>query len=255
MLEFNNLNDWTQFRATFNSNQRIGFIATMGNLHSGHAALIERSIKDNDFTVVSIFVNPTQFNRIEDLENYPRTQQQDRQLLQSLGVSACIRPSYEALYADNYHYQVQETHLSQMMEGPTRPGHFTGVLTVVLKLLMLVKASRAYFGEKDYQQYRLIAGMSKAFFLDTNIIAHPTIREADGLPFSSRNSRLNLAQRKKAGEFAAIFHQTSAPLSSIKRGLEDAGICVEYIEEHQQRRYIAVMIDDIRLIDNYLCDC
>lgn len=248
---FDTLSAWIACRDRLSPEQSIGFVPTMGNLHAGHAALIMRSIQENDFTVVSIFVNPTQFNRAEDLENYPRTPERDIQFLESLGVNACLLPTVETMYGDDFQYLVDEKKLSTIMEGPTRPGHFTGVLTVVLKLLMLTKAKRAYFGEKDYQQYQLIKGMCKAFFIDTQIIAQSTVREADLLPYSSRNTRLSPVQRELAGQFAHIFHQPNASLETIKHALEKIGVEVEYLEHYQQRRYIAVNIHGIRLIDNY----
>lgn len=255
MQLFKNIEQWKICRAQLSETASLGFVPTMGNLHAGHAALIQRSKQENDFTIVSIFVNPTQFNRAEDLHNYPRTVQADLQLLEESGVDFCLLPDYQDLYADNFRFRVEEHQLTSILEGPVRPGHFTGVLTVVLKLLMLTRAQRAYFGEKDYQQYRLIHDMADAFFLQSEIIAHPTIREADLLPYSSRNTRLNPQQRQKASQFAQLFHQPGVSLSEIEAALKEADIALEYLEEYEGRRYIAVMIDTIRLIDNYPCDC
>ena len=157
------------------------------------------------------------------------------------------------MYADEYRYQIEENKYTQQMEGLQRPGHFTGVLTVVMKLLNLAKPHRAYFGEKDYQQLQLIRDMSTAFFMDIEIKACPTIREASGLAFSSRNGRLNSTQRQLADQFAKIFHQ-NVPCEQIIEELKHIGIAVEYIEAHEGRRFAAVNIGDIRLIDNYFDD-
>ncbi|OEH46993.1 Pantothenate synthetase [Legionella parisiensis] len=161
----------------------------MGNLHAGHASLFLTSKKENDHTASSLFINPTQFNQAEDFKHYPRTLDADLKIMEDSGVDFCILPDEKSIYADGYNYQVHEHQLCQLMEGAHRPGHFNGVLTVVMKLLNLVKPHRAYFGEKDYQQYSLIHGMAKAFFMDTEIKACPTIREASGLAYSSRNNR------------------------------------------------------------------
>lgn len=245
-----NLAEWRALRSDIPNHARIGFVPTMGNLHRGHQSLFERSIGENDLSVASIFINPTQFNREDDFLNYPKTLSEDLDLLDGLGVDYCLLPTTDALYGDNYRYQIHEMQLSQLMEGMHRPGHFNGVLTVVMKLLQLVKPQNAYFGEKDYQQLLLIQDMVDAFFMDVAIIPCPTIREDSGLAFSSRNRRLTPEQKILADEFAKRFHQ-DAPCEMIKEQLEALGITVEYIEEHFNRRFIAVMIGTIRLIDNY----
>lgn len=244
------LTDWQAYRRQLPSDQSIGFVPTMGALHRGHRSLIDRSQHDNDITVVSIFVNPTQFNQTDDFTHYPRTLEADLALLTDAGVHACIVPEPDAIYNDHYRYQLDENHVSQQMEGQCRPGHFTGVLTVVMKLLQLTRPTRAYFGEKDYQQYRLIHDMTQAFFMDVEVIACPTIRESSQLPFSSRNQRLTPEQRELADKFARTFHQP-IHIDTIRKQLENDGIIVDYIEEHDNRRFIAVRIGNIRLIDNY----
>ncbi|QDQ40113.1 pantoate--beta-alanine ligase [Legionella geestiana] len=226
-----------------------GFVPTMGNLHAGHLSLLERSVAENTRTIASIFVNPTQFNAEADFRLYPRTLDDDLALLEKAGVAYCFHPDPSEMYPDDFSFQVQENRLALPMEGNSRPGHFTGMLTVVLKLLNLTRPTRAYFGEKDYQQASLVSAMVKAFFLETDIIVCPTIREASGLPFSSRNRRLNAEQRQTADTFARIFHAGS-PLEATRNALEAAGIAVDYLEEHAGRRFVAVKIGDIRLIDN-----
>lgn len=248
---FQDLEAWQQLRQSLPESKTLGFVPTMGNLHKGHASLFDRSLQENDVTVVSLFINPTQFNRADDFKHYPRTLDEDVALLKSLGVDYCLLPNEKAMYQDNYRYQLHENEQSLAMEGTHRPGHFNGVLTVVMKLLNLARPHRAYFGEKDYQQYLLIQDMVKAFFMNIDIIPCPIIREDSGLACSSRNNRLNEEQRQKADEFASIFHQNKA-LDLIHQALLEAGIQVDYLEEQFNRRFAAVLIDDIRLIDNYL---
>ncbi|MCE0722389.1 MULTISPECIES: pantoate--beta-alanine ligase [Legionella] len=249
---FHNLDEWLRFRKSLSTELTLGFAPTMGNLHAGHASLFLASQKETDHTVSSLFVNPTQFNQAEDFKHYPRTLEADLKIMEDCGVDFCILPDEKSIYADEYTYQVHERQLCQLMEGSHRPGHFNGVLTIVMKLLNLVKPHRAYFGEKDYQQYLLIQGMAKAFFMDVEIKACPTIREASGLAYSSRNNRLNKEQKALAEEFAAIFQQKVLTCDQIIKKLTEKGIGVEYVEEHQGRRFAAVRVNDIRLIDNYL---
>lgn len=251
MQIFHNLNEWIHFRNTLSPDLSLGFAPTMGNLHAGHASLFLASSKENHYTVSSLFVNPTQFNNSDDYKHYPRTVDADLELMTQNGVDFCILPNENEIYTDGYAYQVQENRLGQLMEGKHRPGHFNGVLTIVMKLFNLVKPTRAYFGEKDYQQLLLIQGMVKALFMDIEIKSCPTVREKSGLACSSRNNRLTPSQREIADEFAKIFHQNKSS-AMISKELEALGITVEYIEEFQGRRFAAVKIGDIRLIDNYL---
>ncbi|HAU1023977.1 TPA: pantoate--beta-alanine ligase [Legionella pneumophila] len=251
MQIFHNLNEWIRFRNTLSPDLSLGFAPTMGNLHAGHASLFLASSKENHYTVSSLFVNPTQFNNPDDYNHYPRTVDADLELMTQNGVDFCILPNENEIYTDGYAYQVQENRLGQLMEGKHRPGHFNGVLTIVMKLFNLVKPTRAYFGEKDYQQLLLIQGMVKALFMDIEIKSCPTVREKSGLACSSRNNRLTPSQREIADEFAKIFHQNKSS-AMISKELEALGITVEYIEEFQGRRFAAVKIGDIRLIDNYL---
>ncbi|MCP0913917.1 MULTISPECIES: pantoate--beta-alanine ligase [Legionella] len=247
----NDLAEWVRIRATLPHTNTIGFVPTMGNLHAGHASLYDCCRQENDITIASIFVNPTQFNQRGDFIHYPRSLEADLSLLTSLGVDYCLLPDEQTLYADGYRYQIHENELCGLMEGRQRPGHFTGVLTVVMKLFNLVKPSRAYFGEKDFQQLQLIQDMVAAFFMDIEIKACPTIREKSGLAFSSRNNRLNSEQRARAEKFAQIFLHGSS-CEAILTKLKENAIQVDYVEEHANRRFAAVKIDEIRLIDNYL---
>lgn len=246
---FESLEQWRQFRRGL-TNQTIGFVPTMGNLHAGHASLCARSVEENDFTVLSIFINPTQFNSASDLDNYPKTMEADLALAKQIGVDAVILPTYDALYPDQYRYRVSESELSMSMEGAHRPGHFDGMLTVVLKLLMLAKADNAYFGEKDFQQYLLINGMKEAFFIDTNIVPCPTVREDSGLAMSSRNNLMTAENKSAAKLIKQVL--SSKTLSNHERiiKLEEQGFAVDYLEEHHGRCFVAAHFGGVRLIDN-----
>ena len=173
---------WQRERlAGIRAGRTLGFVPTMGALHEGHLSLVRRSRAENDLTLVSIFVNPTQFDNATDLARYPRTVDEDLDSLRHEGADFVLVPRDADLYRDQYRYRVTETHFSTILEGACRPGHFDGVLTIVLKLLLIASAERAYFGEKDWQQLVLVRGMAEAFFLPTAIVACPTVREEDGL--------------------------------------------------------------------------
>jgi pantoate--beta-alanine ligase len=251
MQIFHDINEWRAFRRTLPDNLSLGFAPTMGNLHIGHASLFAASQQENDRTMSSIFVNPMQFNRADDFTHYPRTLKSDIELLTQAGVDYCLLPDEKSIYFDEYRYQVQENSSNQLMEALHRPGHFAGVLTVVMKLFNLAKPHRAYFGEKDYQQFQLIRDMAAAFFMDIEVKSCPTIREASGLAYSSRNNRLTAEQRLLADEFAAIFHQATLTREQLTSELNKINVDVEYLEEHEGRRFVCVKIADIRLIDNY----
>ncbi len=170
--------------------KKIGLVPTMGALHEGHASLVKRSVKDNDITVVSVFVNPTQFNDKNDLKNYPRTLDADCKLLESVGADYVFAPTVEDMYPvpDTRHFEYPP--VSTVMEGAHRPGHFNGVCQVVSRLFYIVRPDRAYFGEKDWQQIAVIKAMVKALALDVNIVECPIVRDEDGLAKSSRNTLL-----------------------------------------------------------------
>lgn len=248
---YTNLDEWRQVRQALPTNLSIGFVPTMGNLHIGHSSLLTASRQENDCTVASIFINPTQFNQLADFTHYPRTLDEDLELLVKTGVDYCLLPDEKTIYADGFRYQLDENSYSNQMEGLHRPGHFKGVLTVVMKLLNIAKPHRAYFGEKDYMQLQLIRDMANAFFMNVDVRGCPTVREASGLAYSSRNGRLNPVARKLAEQFAQLFHQ-AVPCEQIVKNLTAIGVDVEYIEEHNGRRFAAVSIGGIRLIDNYL---
>ena len=185
------LKDWAAERSIMDhQRQSVGFVPTMGALHAGHRSLLERARAENDAVVLSIFVNPAQFNDPGDLERYPRTLEEDLALAGTL-VDHVLVPDPRDMYPDGYQYRVSEHGLSATLEGAHRPGHFDGVLTVVLKLLNLVRPDRAYFGEKDRQQLELVQGMVRAFHLGVAIVPCPTVRDPDGLAQSSRNRRLS----------------------------------------------------------------
>lgn len=231
------------------SGKTVGLVPTMGALHQGHIALIKKSLAQNAITVVSIFINPTQFNNPDDLKKYPNTFNQDLRLLKQLKVDFLFSPSYKSIYPDNYDYKVTENNFSKILCGKYRPGHFDGVLTIVLKLFNIVKANRAYFGEKDYQQLKLVEGMNKAFFIDTKIIPVPTVRNKNGLALSSRNLRLNDTDRVKASLFPTTLI-SGLPIKKIKELLKRKGFKVEYVEKINGRLFGAVYLGNVRLIDN-----
>ncbi|HEY5552155.1 MAG TPA: pantoate--beta-alanine ligase, partial [Opitutaceae bacterium] len=188
---FTDLKQWREERESGHfASGRIGFVPTMGALHEGHRSLLRRARAENELVVTSVFVNPTQFDNKDDLATYPRTLESDVEFAGDL-VDAVVAPNAAALYADDYRYRVIETDLSRVMEGEQRPGHFDGVLTVVMKFLNLVRPERAYFGRKDWQQLQLVRGMAAAFFLPVEIVECETERDPDGLAMSSRNRRLS----------------------------------------------------------------
>lgn len=227
----------------------LGFVPTMGALHEGHLSLVRRSRAENDLTLVSIFVNPTQFDNPVDLAHYPRTLEVDLSALRAEQTNFVLLPQETDLYTDDYRYRVTENGLSTELEGAQRPGHFDGVLTVVLKLLQIASAERAYFGEKDWQQLTLVRGMANAFFLPTAIVGCPTVREPDGLALSSRNRRLTPDDRKRAPElYRVLLSATDAGAAACELG--ESGIAVDYVEDRDGRRLAAIRFGDVRLIDN-----
>ena len=231
------------------SGETVGFVPTMGALHRGHVSLIERARADGARVVVSIFVNPTQFNDPKDFAQYPQPLDEDLELLRRLEVDAAFLPQAPEIYKDQYRFEVRESELSKILCGAKRPGHFTGVLTVVLKLLNIVEPTRAVFGEKDYQQFQLLRDMARSLFLKTEIIGCPTIREEDGLALSSRNARLSVEQRRVAPHLYQILRGANSVAEAEGR-LREAGFKVDYVEEHFGRRFVAAFLGDVRLIDN-----
>lgn len=243
-----NLKDWHN-RRTQLSGRSIGVVPTMGALHPGHASLVERCRRENEIVVATLFVNPTQFNDPSDLAKYPRTLEADLELLEALGTDDVFCPDTAALYPNGYAFRVVSDSLASVMEGRSRPGFFDGVMTVVLKLLNIIQADRAYFGEKDYQQWKVLHAMAADLFLPTKILACPTIRTASGLAESSRNALLSAAGRQKAAEIYRTLR--FAPTADAAREwLEAEGFRVDYVEEHWGRRFAAAFLEGIRLIDN-----
>lgn len=249
MKVFHDLAPWRAARAGAGfAGGSVGFVPTMGALHAGHRALLERARAENDRVVLSIFVNPTQFNDANDLARYPRTLGADLALAEGLA-DAVLAPAAAELYPDGYRYRVTETDLSQRWEGAHRPGHFDGVLTVVLKLLNLVRPDRSYFGEKDWQQLELVRGLAAAFFLPGEIVPCPTVRAGDGMALSSRNARLSPAGREQAPRFQKILRESAAAETAVP-ALRDAGFEVDYVADHHGVRLGAVRLEGVRLIDN-----
>lgn len=195
-----------------NNGRSIGFVPTMGALHRGHLSLVERCVKENDESVVSVFVNPTQFNNANDLATYPRTEEEDARLLAEAGVSVVFMPSVEAVYPDGTErdHEFDLGAAAEVMEGKYRPGHFQGVAQVVSRLFLLVRPDRAYFGEKDFQQIAVIRNMVKSEGIDVEIVACPIKRADDGLALSSRNALLTPEQRKVAPEIHAALMESKA---------------------------------------------
>ncbi len=246
---FQSISEFSEFRKSELAGKQVGLVPTMGALHDGHASLLQKSARENEFTVLSIYVNPTQFNNPEDLKKYPRTFEADLQIAKDNNVSIIICPQYEEIYADLYRFKITENEFSKILCGAHRPGHFDGVLTVVMKLLQIGQAQRAYFGEKDFQQLQLITDMARSFFVPTEILGCPTKREVDGLAMSSRNVRLTEAGRKKAPLIYDALKNSKTSSEAIEK-LKKENIEVEYLEEHYGRRFVAAFIDEVRLIDN-----
>lgn len=253
----------------------IGFVPTMGALHDGHKSLIELAKRNNDLVVGSIFVNPTQFNDPKDLLNYPRTPELDYAVLESAGCDLVFSPTVDEMYPDDQLLELNFGDLETVMEGQFRPGHFKGVATVVSRLFNITTPTRAYFGEKDFQQLAVIREMNRRLQTGIEIVGCPTLREADGLAMSSRNIHLNAEERKMAPLIykALLFAQNyvrSEELNNIKTEVKlmiesFEGFKVQYLEfvhsetlqpiskwQHQksQRACIAVLTSKTRLIDN-----
>ncbi len=253
----------------------IGLVPTMGALHAGHASLVKKCAAENDIAVVSVFVNPTQFNDKNDLKNYPRTLEKDAELLQSVGCNLIFAPSEDEIYPEPDTRVFDFTPLDKVMEGKYRPGHFNGVAQIVSKLFDIVTPDRAYFGEKDFQQLAIIREMVKQLGLSLEIIACPIVREADGLALSSRNARLTDSQRKKAVTISKVLFESrnfapSKPIAELTDWVIDnvnkeSELRVEYFEivdgntlqavsDWNQTDYIVgcitVFCGEVRLIDN-----
>ena len=256
------------------SNRSIGFVPTMGFLHRGHLSLINESQKKADFTIVSIFVNPTQFNNPTDLKNYPVSLKEDLMTLEHHEVDLVFCPDYDALYKNEKPIKLALGTLDSVLEGTRRKGHFQGVVRVVNIFFKLINPNYAFFGEKDYQQLAVIRQMVRDLDVPVDIISHPTVREHDGLALSSRNSYLTADQRVLAPQLYATLCDVAGnildgndPLSLIKTAtanLLDAGFdSIDYFElrdgnslapvqthNPEHRLLIAAALGETRLIDN-----
>ena len=253
----------------------IGLVPTMGALHNGHASLVERSVAQNDVTVVSIFVNPTQFNDKNDLMNYPRNVEADCALLDTLNADIAFVPEVEEMYPEPDTRVFNFAPLDSVMEGPFRPGHFNGVAQIVSKLFYAVEPDRAYFGEKDFQQLAIIREMVRQLSLNVEIVGCPIVREDDGLAMSSRNMLLTAGERERAliisrTLFQSVEYAKEHSLAATKSYVEEAinavdGFKLEYFQivdgntlqpvgEWDDSNYIvgciALFCGKIRLIDN-----
>ncbi|WP_314264602.1 pantoate--beta-alanine ligase [Hoylesella nanceiensis] len=197
------------------ANKKIGLVPTMGALHQGHASLVKQCVADNDITIVSVFLNPTQFNDPKDLERYPRTFEEDCKILNEVGADIVFAPTPKEMYPtpDNRHFEFPPT--STVMEGAKRPGHFNGVCQVVSRLFYITKPHNAYFGEKDWQQICVIKQLVKYLNLDINIIECPIIREESGLAMSSRNALLTSEERAIAAYIYRILKESVAKKDSL----------------------------------------
>ena len=255
--------------------KKVGLVPTMGALHAGHASLVKRSVSENGVTVVSVFVNPTQFNDKNDLEKYPRTLEADCSLLEECGAALVFAPSVSEMYPEPDIRQFSYAPLDTVMEGAFRPGHFNGVCQIVSKLFDAVQPDRAYFGEKDFQQLAIIREMVRQLNYSLEIVGCPIVREEDGLALSSRNKRLSAEEREnalnisstlfKSRNFAAT-HTVSETQKMVEDAIEAApGLRLEYFEivdgntlqkinDWENTSYavgcITVFCGEVRLIDN-----
>ena len=255
----------------------VGFVPTMGALHEGHMSLVQQAVKENTVTVVSVFVNPIQFNNPDDFKKYPRTEEEDFKMLAAAGVDAVFAPTAEEMYpSEDENKKVYPLgKVAEVMEGKYRPGHFQGVARVLDILFRLVNPRRAYFGEKDFQQIAVVRNLVKSEGLDVEIVACPIKRASDGLALSSRNQRLTEAQRKVAPEIYETLkysveysrqHSVQATHDTVVERLDAIpGMRVEYFEIVDARTLepiedwdespwivgcITVFLGDVRLIDN-----
>ncbi len=258
----------------------IGLVPTMGALHAGHLSIIEASKLANDFTVCSIYVNPTQFNNPSDLEKYPRTYDKDTEMLEKVECDVLFYPVNSEMYEQSSFITFDFGHLDKVMEGRFRPGHFSGVALVVSKLFNIVQPDNAYFGQKDWQQFTIIRQLVDELKFDLTLHVIPTRREADGLAMSSRNLRLNPTQREQATIFYKALSGAKIDLlagkdirtvsSTVKEMVEGSeGVTLEYFEVADSKNLnlldsvkdaakpvlcIAGFVGEVRLIDNMFLD-
>ncbi len=216
----------------------IGLIPTMGALHEGHLTLIRRCRAENDVVIMSLFVNPSQFHRRDDLERYPRDLEGDSRLARATGVDIMFAPTVTGMYPDGYLTYVAVERLTERWEGVSRPGHFRGVATVCTKLFTICRPHRAYFGQKDYQQSLVVRRLVADLNLGFQIVVLPTVRDPDGLALSSRNALLRPEERRQARVLSqALFHAQEA----VRAGERDAGLLAAAIEAHILSAPLAVL--------------
>ena len=256
--------------------RHIGFVPTMGCLHQGHCTLIQRSAAENDITVLSIFLNPTQFSCREDYAKYPRRREADIAAAEEAGATVVFVPDENELYPSGFQTFVDIRELAKPLCGESRPGHFIGMATIVLKLFNIVRPDKAYFGQKDYQQVCIVQQMVRDLDMQIEVISCPTVREDSGLACSSRNERLTTEEKTKATKIYRLLQEASDSIRAgisdssklhgqICQGLEEAGMEVEYVEivetktlhpvqriETETLIAVAVFLGTIRLIDNIL---
>jgi pantoate--beta-alanine ligase len=223
----------------------VGLVPTMGALHPGHLSLVEAARTENDYVVVSIFVNPTQFGPHEDLGRYPRPLERDLELCTRAGVDLVFHPDAAAMYPTGFRTFVEVTGLQDVLCGASRPGHFRGVATVVLKLFNLVQPDRAYFGQKDGQQARLIRQMVRDLDVPVAVRVGPTVREPDGLALSSRNEYLEAGQRRQAAVLNQALREAEA---LIRAGERDAGVVRRALADRVAQAPVAVL-DYVAVVD------
>jgi pantoate--beta-alanine ligase len=204
-------------RGAQQAGERVGLVPTMGYFHAGHLSLMQRAKGENDRVVVSLFVNPVQFGPQEDLQSYPRDLERDRALAESVGVDWLFVPEVAEMYPAGYQTYAEVTEITRGLCGVSRPGHFRGVATVVLKLFNIVTPDRAYFGEKDAQQLRVIRRMARDLNLDVEVVGCPIVREADGLAMSSRNTYLSPEQRHAALILCRLLHEAGRLIEAGER--------------------------------------
>jgi len=224
----------------------IGLVPTMGALHAGHDSLIQRARRENQRVIVSVFVNPKQFGPHEDFENYPRPFDQDRARLEALGVDAIFHPPVDQIYPAAFKTRVDPGPLGEVLEGKSRPGHFGGVLTVVLKLLNLTQPKRAYFGQKDFQQVVLVRQLVRDLGFPVRIVAVPTVREADGLAMSSRNAYLDPSQR----QLAPVIHQAVTEAAKAFTAGETNPAPLESLTSARLAKTPGLKIDYVAVVDD-----
>lgn len=242
-----------QSAAWVRSGEVVGLVPTMGALHEGHFSLVRRARRECRRVVVSLYINPTQFGPKEDFSRYPRPRRRDLALCRAAGVDLVFAP--ENLYLPDHSTFVEETRLSQGRDGASRPGHFRGVATVVLKLFNLVRPTKAYFGQKDAQQVDVIRRMVRDLDVPVRIVVGPTLRDADGVAISSRNRYLSTRQRAIAVEFARLLQQAVKKKINTAGWLgqqlkKTAGLRLDYVELAGDRLCAAVFVGKTRLIDN-----